>query len=127
MNAEERVTLDVFGLIQGLNLTEVFRIDVMDVGKEQGSVSQEKGRWQRRDEWWAGEESSADISHIWSPLAGSKLPDISLKLKPQQSHPQMAIAPITGMLRKRFWTDITCSLGLGTGLGYAYWYVGSPF
>ncbi|KAH0582702.1 Cytochrome c oxidase subunit 7A [Termitomyces sp. J132] len=34
----------------------------------------------------------------------------------------MAIAPITGMLRKRFWTDITCSLGLGTAAGYAYWY-----
>jgi hypothetical protein len=37
----------------------------------------------------------------------------------------MAIAPITGMLRKRFWVDISCALGLGTGLGYAYWYV--PF
>ncbi|TFK39818.1 cytochrome-c oxidase subunit VIIa [Crucibulum laeve] len=34
----------------------------------------------------------------------------------------MAIAPITGMLRKRFWVDLTCSLGLGTSLGYAFWY-----
>jgi hypothetical protein len=46
-----------------------------------------------------------------------------------QNHPQktlettMAIAPITGMLRKRFWVDMSCALGLGTAFGYAYWYV----
>ncbi|KAF8074827.1 cytochrome-c oxidase subunit VIIa [Lyophyllum atratum] len=34
----------------------------------------------------------------------------------------MAIAPITGMLRKRFWLDLTCALGLGTAAGYGYWY-----
>jgi len=34
----------------------------------------------------------------------------------------MAIAPITGKLRKRFWLDLTTSLGLGIGAGYAYWY-----
>ncbi|KAF8239409.1 cytochrome-c oxidase, subunit VIIa [Tricholoma matsutake] len=34
----------------------------------------------------------------------------------------MAIAPITGMLRKRFWVDLSCALGLGTSIGYAYWY-----
>ncbi|KIP01885.1 hypothetical protein PHLGIDRAFT_122962 [Phlebiopsis gigantea 11061_1 CR5-6] len=32
------------------------------------------------------------------------------------------IAPITGKLRKRFWLDLTCALGLGTGAGYAFWY-----
>ncbi|KAF9466105.1 cytochrome-c oxidase subunit VIIa [Collybia nuda] len=32
------------------------------------------------------------------------------------------IAPITGMLRKRFWLDISCAIGLGTASGYAYWY-----
>jgi len=34
----------------------------------------------------------------------------------------MAIAPITGKLRKKFWLDIGCALGLGIGAGYAYWY-----
>ncbi|KAJ7623173.1 cytochrome-c oxidase subunit VIIa [Roridomyces roridus] len=34
----------------------------------------------------------------------------------------MAIAPITGMLRKRFWLDVTTSLGLGISAGAAYWY-----
>ncbi|KAF8892252.1 cytochrome-c oxidase subunit VIIa [Infundibulicybe gibba] len=34
----------------------------------------------------------------------------------------MPIAPITGMLRKRFWVDVSCALGIGTSLGYAYWY-----
>ena len=35
----------------------------------------------------------------------------------------MAIAPITGKLRKRFWVDVTTALGLGVGAGYAYWFV----
>ena len=35
----------------------------------------------------------------------------------------MAIAPITGKLRKRFWLDLTTALGLGVGAGYAYWFV----
>lgn len=35
----------------------------------------------------------------------------------------MPIAPITGMLRKRFWLDVSCALGLGVTGGYAYWYV----
>jgi hypothetical protein len=35
----------------------------------------------------------------------------------------MPIAPITGKLRKRFWLDVTCALGLGITGGYAYWYV----
>ncbi|KAF5316204.1 hypothetical protein D9619_006413 [Psilocybe cf. subviscida] len=34
----------------------------------------------------------------------------------------MAIAPITGKLRKHFWLDVTCALGLGVSAGYAYWY-----
>ncbi|KAF4611135.1 hypothetical protein D9613_006984 [Agrocybe pediades] len=34
----------------------------------------------------------------------------------------MAIAPITGKLRKRFWLDVTSAFGLGIGAGYAYWY-----
>jgi len=34
----------------------------------------------------------------------------------------MPVAPITGMLRKRFWVDLTASLGLGTAAGYWYWY-----
>ncbi|KAI0040966.1 cytochrome-c oxidase subunit VIIa, partial [Auriscalpium vulgare] len=34
----------------------------------------------------------------------------------------MAIAPITGKLRKRFWLDLSCALGLGVSSGYAYWY-----
>ncbi|TFK62998.1 cytochrome-c oxidase subunit VIIa [Pluteus cervinus] len=34
----------------------------------------------------------------------------------------MPIAPITGQLRKRFWVDVTCALGLGISSGYAYWY-----
>jgi cytochrome c oxidase subunit 7 len=38
----------------------------------------------------------------------------------------MPIAPITGMLRKRFWLDVGCSLGLGVTGGYAYWYVLVP-
>jgi len=33
----------------------------------------------------------------------------------------MAIAPITGKLRKRFWLDVTSAIGLGFGAGYAYW------
>lgn len=35
----------------------------------------------------------------------------------------MPIAPITGKLRKRFFIDISCALGLGLGAGYAYWFV----
>ncbi|KAJ7091419.1 cytochrome-c oxidase subunit VIIa [Mycena belliarum] len=34
----------------------------------------------------------------------------------------MAIAPITGMLRKRFWLDISTGLGLGLSAGAAFWY-----
>ncbi|EKM50502.1 uncharacterized protein PHACADRAFT_105071 [Phanerochaete carnosa HHB-10118-sp] len=34
----------------------------------------------------------------------------------------MAIAPITGKLRKRFWLDFSCALGLGISAGYAFWY-----
>jgi hypothetical protein len=43
------------------------------------------------------------------------------------SSANMAIAPITGMLRKRFWVDISSSLGLGVAVGYAYWYVHKSF
>ncbi|KAF8507977.1 hypothetical protein BU17DRAFT_100164 [Hysterangium stoloniferum] len=32
------------------------------------------------------------------------------------------IAPITGKLRKRLWTDLTVAIGLGVAGGYAYWY-----
>lgn len=35
----------------------------------------------------------------------------------------MPIAPITGKLRKRFWVDLTASLGFGVAAGYAYWSV----
>jgi len=35
----------------------------------------------------------------------------------------MAIAPITGRLRKRLIFDITAGLGLGLASGYAYWYL----
>lgn len=35
----------------------------------------------------------------------------------------MPIAPITGMLRKRFWLDITTGLGLGLSAGAAFWSV----
>ncbi|KAF9477587.1 hypothetical protein BDN70DRAFT_810453 [Pholiota conissans] len=34
----------------------------------------------------------------------------------------MAIAPITGKLRKRFWLDVGSALALGISGGYAYWY-----
>ncbi|KAK1922455.1 hypothetical protein DB88DRAFT_495114 [Papiliotrema laurentii] len=34
----------------------------------------------------------------------------------------MAIAPIVGMLRKKLITDLSIALGLGTALGYGYWY-----
>ncbi|KAK0214770.1 hypothetical protein EDD18DRAFT_1459025 [Armillaria luteobubalina] len=34
----------------------------------------------------------------------------------------MAIAPITGMLRKRFIVDLTCSLSLATAGAYTFWY-----
>lgn len=34
---------------------------------------------------------------------------------------EMAIAPITGKLRKRFWLDLTCALGTGVAAGYAFW------
>ncbi|RDB20898.1 Cytochrome c oxidase subunit 7A [Hypsizygus marmoreus] len=34
----------------------------------------------------------------------------------------MAIAPITGMLRKRFWLDVSCAIGLGVASGYGFWY-----
>ncbi|KAH0836744.1 hypothetical protein J3R83DRAFT_8479, partial [Lanmaoa asiatica] len=35
----------------------------------------------------------------------------------------MPIAPITGKLRKAFWRDVSLSLGLGIGAGYAFWCV----
>ncbi|CCM01802.1 uncharacterized protein FIBRA_03869 [Fibroporia radiculosa] len=34
----------------------------------------------------------------------------------------MPIAPITGKLRKRFWLDLSVSLGMGISAGYAFWY-----
>ena len=34
----------------------------------------------------------------------------------------MAIAPITGKLRKTLITDIAIAFGLGISGGYAYWY-----
>ncbi|KAG9010656.1 hypothetical protein FRB94_010133 [Tulasnella sp. JGI-2019a] len=34
----------------------------------------------------------------------------------------MAIAPITGKLRKRLILDLSVALGLGTAGGYAFWY-----
>ncbi|KAJ3555382.1 hypothetical protein NM688_g2609 [Phlebia brevispora] len=34
----------------------------------------------------------------------------------------MPIAPITGKLRKRFWLDVSCALGLGISAGYTFWY-----
>ena len=39
----------------------------------------------------------------------------------------MSIAPITGKLRKRFWLDLTTSLGLGISAGYAFWSVALAF
>jgi hypothetical protein len=41
--------------------------------------------------------------------------------------PTMPIAPITGMLRKRFWLDISTGLGLGLSAGAAFWSVSSLF
>lgn len=38
-----------------------------------------------------------------------------------KTHPHIMIAPITGRLRKRFWLDVSCALGLGIASGYAYW------
>ncbi|KAF7308842.1 Cytochrome c oxidase subunit 9, mitochondrial [Mycena kentingensis (nom. inval.)] len=35
---------------------------------------------------------------------------------------KMPVAPITGMLRKRFWLDISTGLGLGVSAGAAWWY-----
>lgn len=32
------------------------------------------------------------------------------------------IPPITGMIRKRFFRDLTVALGLGFAGGYAFWY-----
>ncbi|RIB26050.1 hypothetical protein C2G38_1955540 [Gigaspora rosea] len=34
----------------------------------------------------------------------------------------MALAPITGILRKRLIFDISAGLGLGLACSYAYWY-----
>ena len=60
-------------------------------------------------------------------LAGSGLyVALSFKQTTTTAHSsthQMAIAPITGKLRKRFWVDLTTALGLGVGAGYAYWCV----
>ncbi|TRM65595.1 hypothetical protein BD626DRAFT_628757 [Schizophyllum amplum] len=35
----------------------------------------------------------------------------------------MAIAPITGMLRKRFFFDLSFGLSVGVTSAYAYWYL----
>lgn len=35
----------------------------------------------------------------------------------------MPIQPIVGKLRKHFFIDVTCALGLGVSAGYAYWSV----
>lgn len=44
---------------------------------------------------------------------------------PQPNHPHALsfnmIAPITGKLRKRFWLDLSCAMGLGVSAGYAFW------
>jgi len=52
-------------------------------------------------------------------LFGCNGPDISLS----SSTNTMPIAPITGKLRKRFWLDVGCAMGLGVSAGYAYWCV----
>ena len=62
---------------------------------------------------------------LWLNLKPASPPSLSkppLPSTPPSTH-QMAIAPITGKLRKRFWVDVTTALGLGVGAGYAYWFV----
>ncbi|EJD07707.1 uncharacterized protein FOMMEDRAFT_150249 [Fomitiporia mediterranea MF3/22] len=40
----------------------------------------------------------------------------------QPSAAAMPVAPITGTLRKQFFTTLSLALGLGTAAGYGFWY-----
>ena len=52
------------------------------------------------------------------------LPTTSIPAHSQSSSSlAMPIAPITGKLRKRFWLDLSVSLGMGISAGYAFWFV----
>ena len=68
---------------------------------------------------------------IWLMAQGARLaPDILLNDHDPQlttdhlfTHVdnEMAIAPITGKLRKRFWLDVSLALGTGIAAGYTFW------
>jgi len=83
--------------------------------------------------WWECPIRQDLFALVWSFVAGphgrgtlaqTPLPSkqTTTIVHPSSTH-QMAIAPITGKLRKRFWVDLTTALGLGVGAGYAYWFV----
>ena len=37
-------------------------------------------------------------------------------------HNKMALAPVTGMLRRRLTIDLATAFGLGTAMGYLFWH-----
>lgn len=67
------------------------------------------------------------LSLVWlwrappSPLLATPSRISPHQRPPPNHHDTMAIAPITGKLRKRFWLDLTTALGLGVSAGYAFW------
>jgi len=83
-------------------------------------------------QWWGCPIRQVLFAPVWPPwliltrLALAPTPHSSKQttttVHPPSTH-QMALAPITGKLRKRFWVDVTTALGLGVGAGYAYWFV----
>ena len=83
-------------------------------------------------QWWGCPIRQVLFAPVWSLVAGPSRGTLARTPHPSKQtttivHPssthQMAIAPITGKLRKRFWVDLTTALGLGVGAGYAYWFV----
>lgn len=83
--------------------------------------------------------SNTSVAHDWTRLASKSRvrraapstavvvalfgPRVSRSLLPTwTAHTTMPIAPITGMLRKRLWLDLSVGLGLGVTAAYGFWY-----
>ena len=67
-----------------------------------------------------------DLTIAFVSLKSAQIYPLNHKINPLFSiitPGNMPVAPITGRLRRRIWTDLGTALGLGTSSAYAYWYV----
>lgn len=81
------------------------------------------GRSERGEDWRWSDVRNGRAVGLWPlylALCLVLLPS-SVRHFPFTTTATMAIAPITGKLRKQFWLDVGCAFGLGIAAGYAYW------